>query len=254
MERIRRLGHYQKGILLFMLAMALVFAVVYPLTLAREGFAYRGALLLPHAEDGCTVYAGKIQGKPADFTVYEDRTVSFHYDGMTYGPYTAREDASALPADSELGDGMVGVELRCGEAILFRGGVLEHGDSLWLYQEDGTVENSGMTMTLDDGTVMDLYGNTIDPVEPSAATILELMGGPALTHRGEGLAWFGAVFICALNALSILFADELFRWNLKFQIRDADRAEPSDWELMGRYLSWTALALMALVIFIVGLQ
>ena len=36
MERIKRLNWYQKSILIFMFAMALVFAVVYHMTIARE--------------------------------------------------------------------------------------------------------------------------------------------------------------------------------------------------------------------------
>ena len=80
------------------------------------------------------------------------------------------------------------------------------------------------------------------------------MNDPELTHKGEWFAWFGALFICALNAISILFADELFRWNLAFRIRNADHAEPSDWEIAGRYIGWTVLSIMALVLFIIGLQ
>jgi hypothetical protein len=57
-----------------------------------------------------------------------------------------------------------------------------------------------------------------------------------------------------MTAVSILFADELFRWNLAFQIRNADRAEPSDWEIAGRYIGWTALTIMALVLYVMGLR
>ena len=57
-----------------------------------------------------------------------------------------------------------------------------------------------------------------------------------------------------ITALTVLFADELFRGHLSFRIRNADRAEPSDWEIAGRYLSWTALPLLALVVFILGLR
>lgn len=80
------------------------------------------------------------------------------------------------------------------------------------------------------------------------------MNGPELTHKGEWFAWFGAVFICAFNAIIILFADELFRWNLSFQIRDADRAEPSDWQIASRYIGWTVLAIAALAVFVAGLK
>lgn len=51
-----------------------------------------------------------------------------------------------------------------------------------------------------------------------------------------------------------LVRDELFHWNLSFQIRNVETAEPSDWELMERYLSWTVLTIMLLVIYIVGLR
>lgn len=105
-----------------------------------------------------------------------------------------------------------------------------------------------------DGIERDENGNPIDRMKPSVSTIYELTNNPKLTHKGEGVAWFGAVFICILNALSILFAEELFRWNLAFQIRDVEHAEPSDWEIAGRYIGWTAMAIVALVLFVTGLQ
>ena len=52
----------------------------------------------------------------------------------------------------------------------------------------------------------------------------------------------------------ILFADELFRWDLAFRIQDVDRAEPSDWEITSRYISWTVLAVIAMFVFIAGLR
>ena len=75
-----------------------------------------------------------------------------------------------------------------------------------------------------------------------------------LFRSGVIQAWFGGVFICILNAISILFVDELFRWNLAFQIRNVENAEPSDWEIAGRYICWTGMVIMAMVIFIMGLQ
>lgn len=71
MEKINSLNRYQKGVLIFMIAMALVFAVIYPMTISQ---------------------AGKIQGKQAHFTVSKDKTVVFQYGDKTYGPYTAKED------------------------------------------------------------------------------------------------------------------------------------------------------------------
>ena len=254
MEKIKSLNCYQKGVLIFMITMALVFAVIYPMTISQVGFEYKDTILVPSQENGSTVYSGKIQGQQAHFMVSEDKTIVFQYGDKTYGPYTVKEDPTAIPKDEEMQEYMTGVELRQGEDILFRGGVLEIGDFYWLYNEEGTLDNFGFSYVTSDGIERDENGNVIDPIEPSASTILELMNDPELTHKGEWFAWFGAVFICVLNALFILFADELFRWNLAFQIRNVDNAEPSDWEIAGRYIGWTVLTITALVLFIMGLQ
>lgn len=153
-----------------------------------------------------------------------------------------------------MGEYMTGVELRQGENILFLGGILVQGEYLCLYNEDGSIENIGFSMTTSNGIVMHENGNVIDPMEPSASAILGLMAGPELTHKCEWLAWFGGVFVCIVTAVSILFADELFRWNLAFQIRNIDRAEPSNWEIIGRYITWAVLPIMEMILFIMGLQ
>ena len=95
---------------------------------------------------------------------------------------------------------------------------------------------------------------SVDSEEPSVLTLLALISGPVLRHKGQWPVWLGGVLLCVITALTVLFADELFRWHLSFRIRNADRAEPSDWEIAGRYLSWTALPLLALVVFILGLR
>ena len=80
------------------------------------------------------------------------------------------------------------------------------------------------------------------------------MGGPALTHKGDWLPYLLGVFLCAVTAVTILFADELFRFQLSFRILQAEDAEPTDLELFGRYAGWTVLPIAALVIFALGLQ
>lgn len=254
MDRIKSLNLYQKCVLILMVAMALIFAAIYLVTIQRVGFEYKDTILVLSQENGSTVYSGKIQGKQAHFTVSEDKTVVFQYDNKTYGPYTAKEDPTAIPKDKEMAKYMTGVELRQGEDILFRGGVLKSGERYLLYNEDGTSGNFGISYVTSDGIQRDENGNVIDPLAPSAFTILELMKEPELTHKGEWLVWFVAVFICVLNALSILFADELFRWNLAFRIRDAVHAEPSDLEIVGRYIGWTVIMIIAFVIFRIGLR
>ena len=138
MDKFKSLNRCQKGFLIFLIAMALVFAVVYPMTISKVGFEYKDTILVPRQENGSTVYSGKIQGQQARFTVSEDKTVVFQYGDKTYGPYTAKEDPTAIPRNEEMAEYMTGMELRQGEDILFRGGVWDTGDSCWLYNEDGT--------------------------------------------------------------------------------------------------------------------
>jgi hypothetical protein len=91
-------------------------------------------------------------------------------------------------------------------------------------------------------------------MEPSVSHILQLIHGPKLRHKGDWHAWFAGILISVITSASILFVDELFRWNLAFRIRDVDRAEPSDWEITSRYIGWTLLAIMAMVIYVMGLR
>ncbi len=256
MERIKSLERYPKVVLLLMAAMILVFTVAYPMTISRKGFAYADVILVPSQENGNTVYSGKIHGEPSCFTVFADKTVTFQYGDKTYGPYTAKVDPTAVPKDEDMGTSMTGVELFQGEKLIFRGGVLNTESGLWLYNQDGTVENSNVSITVGatNGVQMDADGNIIDWMEPSAANILSLMAGPQLTHKGEWTAWLCGVFVCVVAAISILFADELFQWNLAFRIRNVYDAEPSDWEITSRYITWTAVLIMAMILFITGLQ
>ena len=61
------------------------------------------------------------------------------------------------------------------------------------------------------------------------------------------------MLLCIVNIILILFADELFRGSLTFRIRNAELIEPSEGEMVGRYVVWTLLTVTVLAIFIMGL-
>ena len=150
---------------------------------------------------------------------------------------------------------MAGIEIREGDQCLFRGGIMDLGAYYVLYNEDGTREAMlGISYVGSDGIERDENGEPVDRNKPSVTTLYELTHDPELTHRGNGSVWFGGVLICVINAISILFADEFFRLNLLRYIRNADQAEPSDWEIGSRYLGWTIAMFMALAVFLMGLQ
>lgn len=253
MERIKRLGRYPKMVLLCLVIMVLAFAAAYAVTTARVGFAYKDAIFVPREENGSTVYSGKLEGSPASFTVYDNQTVEFRCGDAVYGPYAAKEAPDAVPQEYAADEGVTGVELFCAQELVFRGGAARWGDRLMLFNEDGSIADIGISVQAGDVSLAE-NGNEIDPLEPSAYAILELMAGPALIHKGAWPVWLAGVFVCAVTAVLILFADELFRWRMALRLRNADGAEPSELELMGRYVSWTVLPVLALVLFFMGLQ
>ena len=251
MERLKGLGLYQKVILLLILVMALVFGVIYARTVSQEGFAYRKTILVPSVENEKTAYSGIDSGTPMAFTVSASKAVTFRYGDKVYGPYTVKEDATAVPPGREY---MKGIEVYCGEKLLFRGGAYKSSDFWLLIHENESDPHLDFHATFADGITRDENGNIVDPMEPSIQTVLEVMSGPEITHKGNWAIWFLSVFLCIVTAITILFADELFQLGLSFRIRNAEYAEPSDWEIAGRYISWTLIPVCALVLFIVGLQ
>lgn len=52
MERIKTLNYYQKGIIIVMVAMILIFAMIYPKTISRVGYRYNDEILVPNQENG----------------------------------------------------------------------------------------------------------------------------------------------------------------------------------------------------------
>lgn len=257
MEKLKNLNQYQKGILILLLAMAIVFGVLYSIATSKTGFLYKDKILEVSEENGSTVYSGKIRGEHCKFVVTADKTVIFQTGERRYGPYKAKEDPTAIPEDHSFHEGMRGIEITDGREIYFRGGIIDWGNpgKFWfLVNEDGTDANLTITAAMSDGTVVDGDGNIVDPMEPSVNAILELMYGPDLTNKGDWQIWFYAFITSVITAVSILFADELFRRNLAFQIRDADYAEPSEWEIASRYIGWTIMTVFALVMYIIGLQ
>lgn len=252
MERIKRLGLYEKCILLVLCVAMLVFSVVYPLTIAREGFAYQNEILVPSYEDESVIYSGKIHGEKARFIVSENRTVVFQYGDKSYGPYSAKEDPSAIPKDSELAKDMIGVELYNNEELIFRGGAYEYSDGWWLFNEDGSFDVISDSFETTNGPEETI--DETDEIEPPVSAIFELMAGPEMTHKGDWICWIEATTVSIFLAVSILFADELFRWNLAFRIRNAEQAEASEWEITSRYILWTVLTILVIALFVVGIH
>lgn len=225
-ERMKNTNLFQRVILAFLAVMLIVFTVIYPMTVPREGFLYSDTILVPTATDGVTTY----MGKDICFKVFSDNSVEYTAGDKTYGLYTLVNDLTAVPQNAAYKDEMTGVELFCGEVSVFRGGMLDTGEKLYFYDESGML-----------------------PAGSAEEVIMRLMNKPVLTHKGTWLLYIVGLTLCVYTAASILYRDEIFRFSLLLRIRGAAQAQPSDWELFGRYLGWCLLPAGTLLIFIIGL-
>ena len=257
MDRIRSLTGYQKGILIVLTFMVLLFAVLYGIVTSRVGYRYHDAILVPTEENGNTIYEGKVEGFPSSITVTEDKTVTFRFGEKRYGPYTMKEDPEAIPQDHNLADHMTGIVITDESGVFFEGGVLDMEDPVLFSKDENDFWVGSIYATMSDGTIVDGNGNTVDPVEllmPSPTTVLKLMGEPELTHKGHWTGWIFGVLLSAALAVSILFVDELFEFFLSFRVNYIGKPEPSDWEIASRSIGWAVCTILVLNIYLLGLQ
>ena len=251
MERIKNLNGYQKALLIIMIVAVMVFSIIYPNTISKVGFKYNGKIFIPtESDDGSIIYSGKIDGTKARFVVSPDKTVGFYYGEKSYGPYTVTYDSSAIPESLINSSQIVGIEVLEGDKIIFRGGVHNYSSGdFYLYPESSKYETTvynphlGRLESIDD-----------DDIKPSIRTILRLKGNPELTHNGSKTVWLMVTALCILNAVTILFEEELFRFEMFFEVRNPESVEPSDWYIMSKYIVWTLITILSVSLFIFGLQ
>lgn len=253
MEQLKSLPRYRKVLLWCLAGMLVIFALVYGYVSSRWGYEYQNAILLPKSQGDTTIYSGKVQGKPAIFTVDSGQgSVTFSYDGKTYGPYVAMEDPTAIPREYAGYEDFTGVELRLGDETVFRGYLFLGADGPVYFTEDGTGPAVTITYT-SDGVEYDSDGNVVDPMEPGVYTLLELLYGLELSHKGQWGIFLLAVVISAVLAVSMVYAEDIFYLNLSFQLRNPADAEPSDWLLARWNIGWAVCCGLTLFVYIAGL-
>lgn len=250
MNRFRELGRFPKILLIVLLMMTVVFGAVYGITTSRVGYLHNDEIFVPRQENGVTLYEATVDGQDCVFTVTGD-TVTLVWGSKTYGPYTVREDPTAVP--EEITFPMTGIEILDGQKVYFRGGMTDMDTDFWLVNEDGSHTDS-MSYTLSNGVEYDMNGNPIDHMKPVPYQIVSLLRGPELTHKGHWEVCFLGLVLALITAVSILFADELFYLSICFRVENAETAEPSDWYIASRSIGWFLLILMTGAAFLMGLR
>ena len=232
----------KKVLLLVLAGMAALFGALYWRSAAGpEGVAYRDALYFPTLEGDALVYTGSVDGQTVSYTVGSDGSVTCRVGETVHGPYTIREDPSAVPDEHWDSSLLTGIQISAGDTVLFRGGYFPEAGLL--IREDGTA----------------LWGSAFhqsgtDSEGPDLEAVLHFSARPeADSHRGD-LRFFALGTLAAgMAALAALFAEQLFRRHMALHIRDPEKAQPSDWELVSRVLSWLVLTGLSLAAYLVGL-
>lgn len=133
--RWNQLSAFKRRFLLYYAILFLAATVAYPIVSSQKGFAYQGSLLLYRREETADIYAGKIGGEGASFTVTDQGAVTFRQGDETYGPYLVRKDPTASPEEER-----TGVEVSLDGQVLFRGALLSSdGNAGLLLDESGEV-------------------------------------------------------------------------------------------------------------------
>ena len=251
-QHFTQLSLGQKVLVLLQAAMLLLFLILYPTVGRLQYIDFRGDHLRFTTEEQTRIYSGRVDGKDVSIVVAPDQSIRFQLGDTEYGPYVIVENPTAVP-DEDSGDLLTmeaslltGVEIQdsvSGE-VLFRGAyhaMKSELSAFFLYDEDGHLVSSfgfGLSVTK----------------EPQPEEILQIVLAPDLSPRGHIYGFlFGALFNLA-TVLLILYADELFRHDLRFRIQNVEDAEPSEWELFSRWVGWLVFTVMALVIYIIGLN
>lgn len=247
-----------RRIILLIHPVLFLLALVLHLTLGQQQVAsYRDGHLRYERQGEAAVYSGRVEGYQVKYVVSPGPVVEFWLDGELDSTYTITEDPTAIPEAGEApmfgsSEDLIGIEIRKDGGVWFRGaypawgGFSAYAPYYWLVDENGKSDSSGSTTIV--------VGTSTPPPDPAPTpkNILSMADGPEVSRRGSTEFILLGLLVSAVCLVTLLFEDQLFRWNLSFQIQDPDRAEPSDWELFSRWAGWVVLTGVALLCFTLG--
>lgn len=170
----------------------------------------------------------------------------------TYGPYqVAILDLADLPTRilnfSPLDGAMEITNVTTGE-LLFRGGYIRSSDG-YAFLLDENAEHTGR------GGIFDYYAPSSLEPGPSVDDLYHFTLGAeeSMTGRVDWMYFALALLVAVLNAVSILYAEELFTWSMSFRVAEPEKAKPSEWALFNRQVSWAVCLIFEVIFFFVAI-
>lgn len=233
---------YRRTLVILLPVLVIGFSIVYITTLRKWGFYYIDTILVKSEAGGSVVYSGEVHDKETVFTV-TGNTVSLTVDGKDAGTYTYVEDHSVIMESMKDETGVTGIVIyKDGKEFLT---ATRDRFGLW---HPGDDETAAMMPSETKGSA---EGN--DPAHPTAMTIYTLVKGPVLTHRGNGQFWLIGTVLSIVFIITVIFAQELFDLCMMLVIKDYYSSEPTNLELVGRYVYWTVGLIVIVTVYVIGL-
>ena len=243
-------------LLVLNLCMILLFIILYNTVGRQKIIRYNDEPLRYKLEDSTVTYSGRVNGNRTLITIEDKQTVTIQSEDTTFGPYTIIYDESAVPDEEDISmsinygaSDLTGVEVFKDKESLFRGAYDEFSDMLILYDENGNMLQDSLRITFGN----EQFGTQKHPKEPTVDMILELAVLNNIEPRGETSLLIMGIFLSIVCIVTIIFEDAIFRWNLRFQIRNVENAEPSEWEMFSRWASWILMTGTAAFSYYIGL-
>ena len=247
-EKWRIMALFRRGCLVIQAVLLFLFTILYFNAGRQQGIVSRDRFFSRSIQDDAMVYTGRQDGRKTIYKVWETDagyTVECQVEGQSFGPYQVdRVSADGMSlGDWGYMDG--GIEIWAEGELLFRGAYRRTTGNSILLDEKGE-------FYYDWGKAFDRPAT--GSIEPSnALTLFSFTVGAELTHRGYWPCYGMGLLIAALNMVTLLFPDELFRWRMSLRISRWEDAEPSAWERFGRHVGWILLLFASLFCFLVGL-
>lgn len=250
-EKWRELSLLQRALLVILAGMILGFGIATPIVSTRKGIEYGDTLLRFTREGEVSRYAGEIDGKRAEFTVYPGGTVEYRWGEEVYGPYQVEGDPAA--PDNYAGIGVRRVRIRLGDQTLFEGRFSPVGWPTLFSQDGEPFDFLSITYQTSGGKVCDSQGKELAPRdlhEPGLSTVARLgLQEAELTHRGSVGQYLLVTLLAVFNMFQICFPGLMFRWSIMWHVRDPYGAEPSDFYIFMERAEWVLLTGVAAVLY-----